>query len=127
MAMCKSVLCANFPKAINQIHVVFIVNEFIIRMVNYNWFLNTAAPLRVYHLPIAMGLINNKIARMAAMRIARMALINNSMYLSFAPARCSETGRGHWMFMTVIAPSGSRSSLNGIGLNAAHGVRRAEA
>ena len=58
----KSVLCANFPKAINQPYIVFIVNEFIIRMVNYSWFLNTVAPLRVYHFPIAMGLINNKLA-----------------------------------------------------------------
>ena len=127
--MSKSVLCANFPKAINQINVVFIVNDIIIRMVNYNWFLNTVAPLRVYHFPIAKGLINNmscadRMARVPAMSIAT-ALINKSMYLSFTPARCSETGRGY-LFMIVIAPN-SRSSLNGIGLNAAHGVRRAEA
>ena len=57
----KDMLLIN-PKAINQIHIVFIVNEFIIRMVDYNWFLYPAAPLRVYHLPIAMGLINNKLA-----------------------------------------------------------------
>ena len=64
---------------------------------------------------------------MPAMRIAcsgRMALINSFMvlYVCYAPARRSETGRGRSP-TNVIIPSG-RACIRRVGLNAAHGVRR---
>ena len=146
MAICNSVFCANFPKAIYRPLIVNIVNEFLIWIVNNRF--RTTAPLRDYLPWVALGLINNnawtstitrEIGRAQASapdrmagalinicvegltrRILRLATSCIVLVVYAAPARWSLTGRGQ-LFMTVSIPNGSSSSRS-IGLRAAHGV-----